>query len=818
MFYFSVYKPNVIYGNYLLIPLNILTIIIVFTLTSCFSCNLFSTESIQSKNILQQDLNDISYDSGNLPHHQFKRNVWQKSDKPKIGLALSGGGARGLAHIGVIKVIDELQLNIDYISGTSIGALIGGLYSIGYSGQQIESLFKETDITQLFDDTIHRKDYYIGEKRWKRYYNFSFYLDEHYKPTLPQGLIFGNNYINYLFDITYQYNHIKDFNNLPIPFTCTATDLLNGEMIVYRSGSIHEAIRSSTSVPSVFQPFLLHNRLTIDGGLTMNFPTTIVKDMGADIVIGVNVASDLRTSSRLTNPLTILDQALNISNNHQLNLAKLNCDILIEPDISDIYSTDFMHLSILIEAGETAARNALKNVDYYTNDSSVEPHNKNEINVSSEYLHLRMQDSVPQDPLPDTITFDNIIIEGNTYQSDAQIRNSIGLNVNEEITKYDIQNALYSAFNTRLFSSIHPVIESKNGVNSLIVRTFEKPRKIIGFNFKYNEHENVSAGLILEMINQVGNNSKFICALTLGGQRELLFDYVKNFGREWGAFFRIFPYINEHKTYFYDDTTRKAIHSTNSLEYGLNFGIGGFINNKLIVEPYLFTYNKNLYSDVSAHIFEDKYFCSGLGIKLYKDTLDHTLFAMSGSELMIKYSHSNEIYLSDHSFDRFYGRFQYLFPLLKNNESNSHKDHPNKLSNTSISSIDRLSLLFKFEYGSFFGDNYVEHDPFYVGGLDSFIGMYQNERSESIVKILTFTARANLISSLYFYWQFNIANISPIDTWEVDTDTHIGTGFIVGYDTLFAPLRIGIGMKRHFRFSGYLSLGFDYDAFEFSRR
>ncbi|MBW6516399.1 MAG: patatin-like phospholipase family protein [Candidatus Cloacimonetes bacterium] len=696
--------------------------------------------------------------------------------EPKVGLALSGGGARGLAHIGVLKVIDEAGLQIDYISGTSIGAVVGGLYAVGYSGEEIEDLFLnhfDWDLMQL--DTVARSDYYIGEKRWSNQYNFSFLLSDNFIPSLPQGFIDGNKLLGQLFDYFYPYSHIEDFNFLPIPFSCTATDLLTGETIILNSGNLLEAIRSSMSVPSIFAPFSLDNRLLIDGGIKMNLPSSILLDKGADFIIGVKVTSELRDRDRLTNPIAVLDQTINISSSEKTLEAIDECALIIEPILDNFLATDFKHAQAIIAAGEEAAKSIMNELISLSNQQ--EKLNDQQISI-----------------LPDVIVFDNIYVEGNQFISSTKIRDYSGLLSNTPLTKNDILAGIEAVYNSNLFRYVYPVINQTEEGYTLTLRVTEKARNQLGINIRYNDRDDLILGGVIEMRNYIGKNSNLMVGVSIGGQRELLFDYVKNFGREWGVYFRIFPYLNEHTLYFYNENQEK-IYSSNSLEYGSVIGIGAYAFNRFIIESYLFHFNKKLYRDISEYEIDDDFVSSGVGIKFYHETLDDLVFPMTGHQALIKYSYADENVLSDFSYNKFYGRFQIILPLNQN-----------------------YSLRLQFEYGSYFDEDTINFDPFYVGGFDSFLGLYPYEKSAPNIKILTVGNRYRLGKNIFADLQFNIGNTGIYDLWEIDSTTLLGGGLKIGYLSIIGPLRGGFGFNRQGGFVSYISIGYDFDIFEFSRR
>jgi NTE family protein len=697
--------------------------------------------------------------------------------KPKIGLALSGGGARGFAHVGVLKIIDELGIEIDYIAGTSMGAVVGGLYAIGYTAVEIEEILKGIDWDDIFTDEIKRKNFYIGEKRWNKQSNLYFYVkDNQYQP-YRQGFIDGQNIITRLFKETFRYSHINDFNNLPIPFACVATDLLTGDMVVIDSGSLQEAMRASMSIPSLMSSFQLEGTLLIDGGIKMNLPAPLVRSMGADIVIGVLVGSDLRGIERLNNPVSVLDQTINIGITEQEKPALKDCDILIEPDLHGIFAADFNKLDEIIMAGENEiSSKALSSLRSLSSESS------------SIKARRRLSEETSQ-----TVKFKSFSVEGNNYLSSSKVREYTKLSIDGELTAEDILKGINSAYHSDLFEVVYPVIRSEDDDYHLIVKVRERPRAKVGLNLRYNETDQAIIGIIVEMRNKFGTNSSFLVGFSAGGQRELLVDYVKNYGREFGAYYRLFPYINEKRLYAYEGQER--VSSSKSLEYGAVMGVGGYAFNRVIVEGFLFSFYNSLYRDISQDNISDKLFSSGFGLKLYYESLDDIDFPMSGAKILNKYNYSHEDYFSDFSYQKFSSLFQYYLPLSSTN-----------------------SLATRFTYGSYFNENHPGYDPFYVGGMDSFLGLSRRERSASIVKIVSLSSRSKVKKNVFLDLQLNMANLGEVDTWTIDDRTVFGGGLTIGVRSLLGPLRFGIGITDTKKINTYLSLGYDYDAFEFSRR
>lgn len=289
------------------------------------------------------------------------------TERPKIGLALSGGGAKGAAHVGVLKVLEGKNIPIDYIAGTSIGAYVGGMYALGYSAAEIEAIMMNTDWEKGYSDTIPRQSLSFKDKETRDKYNIPInigYSDDEVK--LPRGLLRGQSMSQLLRSSTNLIEQLGSFDDLSIPFRAVATDLTTGEAVVLDSGSIVAAMQASASVPGALQPAVIDGRLLVDGGIANNMPIDIVKQMGADIVIAVDIGSPLVGAAQLDSSIAVLNQLstilTNASSKKQKALLDAN-DILIRPKIDDLSTTDFSIMPIALPLGEIAAREKSSHLD-----------------------------------------------------------------------------------------------------------------------------------------------------------------------------------------------------------------------------------------------------------------------------------------------------------------------------------------------------------------------------------------------------------------------------------------------------------------------
>ena len=281
--------------------------------------------------------------------------------QPKIGLVLSGGAARGLAHVGVLKALEEQGIRVDAIAGTSMGAVIGGLYASGYKIDELEKLALDIDWQEALSDDPPREDIPFRRKQDDRDFlvrqKLSFRDDG--SLGLPLGVIQGQNLSLLLESLLAHSSDIRDFDKLPIPFRAVATDIVNGDKVVFRKGHLPQVIRASMSIPAVFAPVEINGQLLVDGGMVDNIPVDVAREMGVDRVIVVDIGTPLRPRKQLTTVFDILNQSTTLMtrSNSEVQLASLTPDdILIQPALSAIGATDFGRSQDIISAGYRATQ------------------------------------------------------------------------------------------------------------------------------------------------------------------------------------------------------------------------------------------------------------------------------------------------------------------------------------------------------------------------------------------------------------------------------------------------------------------------------
>ncbi len=579
--------------------------------------------------------------------------------------------------------------------------------------------------------------------------------------------------INEFFYLLYPQTHIRDFQQLPIPFSCVATNLISGEEKIFDSGSLHESIRASMSFPSIFKPFEVEGKFYIDGGINQNLPTSVVQDMGAEFVIGSCTSSTLRNSEEIVTMINVLEQSMGFQINRNVYESANQTDLLIEPELADVTYLDFDKAEDLIAAGESAARNYLDRL---------------------RLLPRRENNQQPKEILNPKLRFSKLSVEGNTYLSSSKIIEYLRLKKGELYSIDDLKKAFSIAYNMNLFEYLYPVIEEYGtGKYGLTIKVKEKNRKKLGIDFSYNEENEFGAGITLILDNYLQRNSKLIANAQVGENTQLNLDYVKNFGRLFGVYFRLFPNYQEKIIYSYNEDHEK-MNSVKSSEYGATFGLGMFVNRLFNIEAYGYTAQTKMYRNI-ADFETTHYRTSGIGAKFNVETLDNYLFPMKGIELFAKISGAKAEFYSDEGYTKFYAKMRVLFPIRKH-----------------------LSMKYGFEYGSYFDNDNIDIDPFYIGGIDSFPGLKKQEMGAPIFKTHILAGRIKLTRDFYVDLQYNRMNLGNSDVWLPEKNFYQAAGIKLGLDNILIPIRTALFINQDNDLNFYLSIGYEFDSFEFSRR
>ncbi|MFC1693968.1 patatin-like phospholipase family protein [Candidatus Latescibacterota bacterium] len=313
-----------------------------------FLCSTIITLSVGAETF------SITYENG----HIVRR--YPEGSHPVIGLALSGGGARGLAHIGIIEILEKAGIRIERIAGTSMGSIVGGLYAAGYSTAALTELTESFNWSEAFSNIPRRRSIYIGEKETRRWPLFELRFDS-FKAQIPSSLSAGQRISSFLSWLTLRstYECGKDFDKLPIQFRSITTDINTGRKIVLGNGSLGRAIQASSTIPLLLSPVERGNMLLVDGGLTDNLPIDEVRKMGSDFVIAVAIEESMHPPKELDNPLNVADQITSIPMRNVTRLSKRNADFVISPNMEAFSSKDFSNIPGMIDQGRKDALSVL---------------------------------------------------------------------------------------------------------------------------------------------------------------------------------------------------------------------------------------------------------------------------------------------------------------------------------------------------------------------------------------------------------------------------------------------------------------------------
>lgn len=364
--------------------------------------------------------------------------------KPKVGLVLSGGGAKGFAHIGVLKVLEEAGVEISYIGGTSMGAIIGGLYASGYNAREIDSIFNDTDFDALLSDFIPRASKNFYEKRNEEMYAITLPFNK-MRIGIPTAISRGMYNYNLLNKLTYKVRHVRDFNKLPIPFLCVATDIETGDEVLLNKGYLAQALLASGAFPTLFSPVEVDGKWLVDGGVTNNFPVEEIKKLGADYIIGVDVQDDLKDRKSLQDATKILGQISNLQMIEKMKQKIKMTDIYLKPDISNYGVISFDMGPSIVKKGEEAANAVIDKLRAIGGKT----------NIRRECTKV----------VPDSINIKNIIINPLENYTRSYVIGKLRFKQDSKISYEDLRVGMDNITATQNFSSISYSLEKNDNGN-----------------------------------------------------------------------------------------------------------------------------------------------------------------------------------------------------------------------------------------------------------------------------------------------------------------------------------------------------------------
>ena len=448
----------------------------------------------------------------------FCNSYGQEQDKPKVALVLSGGGAKGLAHIPLLQALDSLGIVPDLVVGTSMGSIVGGLYAMGYSGDSIANIALSANWNSLLGGSVSLSDVGVEEKSEFKRYLFDLNLVNG-KPIIDAAILNDQNLRELLSELTYPVYGIDNFDNLAIPYRAVATDVVNGKEVVLDRGSLAIAMRASMSIPSVFKPIEYKETLLVDGGILNNFPTDIAKQLNADIIIGSDVGGGMLPKEKLTDPITILLQTSMLMSNIRNDTNRAHCDILLDHIPNLTYSTgDFNNGPGIYDEGKLALQS---NIDALTK--------------LSERLKTYQQTKSQLPEVPQKIMLDTILYKNISNENIDLVKARIKLETGNEYSVAEINSGINRIRGTMLFDAIYFNPLFNENVKGIELEATERSRHSIKGAVHYDSHRGI--GLIMNYTgrNLLGEASRSLITLDIAEQPQFRLQHQKIFGerRRW---------------------------------------------------------------------------------------------------------------------------------------------------------------------------------------------------------------------------------------------------------------------------------------------
>ncbi|MBS9773921.1 MAG: patatin-like phospholipase family protein [Tenacibaculum sp.] len=717
----------------------------------------------------------------------------QQTKNPKVGLVLSGGGAKGFAHVGVLKEIEKAGIQIDYIGGTSMGAIVGGLYASGYTANQIEEIIKESDFESLLKDNIPRKYKPFFKKKYKENSAITLPIKKG-KIELPLGLSKGQNVLNLLTKLLSPVNQTKDFSKLPIPFFCIATDIETGEEIILDKGNLPIAIRASASFPSLLDPVEINGRWLIDGGVVNNFPVNRMKKKDVNIIIGVSVQGKLYKRKEITSAVSILQQIVNFQMYNETDSQVNNVSIYIEPKVLDYSVISFDKSKEILEAGITEAKKFTKEFEEIAKLQKRKK-KKNGSTLSSK-----------------KIIIDKIRVEGNKNYTRGYILGTLHLKECDSVSYDDISKKIGILSATNNFKLIdYELNEEVENERELILKVLEEDyNSSISLGVHYDKL--YRSGLLVNYNHKklLFKNDELFLNLVLGDNIRYNLNYFVNNGfyLSYGVSSRFQSFssnisfdlnnLNKINVDYKDFTNR--IYAQTVLGKKLAFGFG-IEHKKLNISS-----ETSLVKGKEETLFENTNYISPYAF-LSLDTFDKNMFPKKGFNIDINFTwyllsdknkKNEEIYngVPFKSFSQIKGKFS--------------------IANTFF---DRITLKITPEIGFTFGEEETQAFDYILGGynknyINNFTSFYGYDiaglSNQSFLKS-EFNIYCKIFNKNYISFIANYARIDNNFLKNLEILKDLKSGYAVGYgvETFLGPIELKYSWSPdHNKGFWYFNLGF----------
>lgn len=563
------------------------------------------------------------------------------AERPKVGLVLSGGGAKGAAHVGVLKILEEHHIPVDYIAGTSIGAYVAGMYSLGYSASEVEAIMMGVDWDSGYSDTIPRNVLSYRDKQLRDRYNIPLNIGyTEGEVRAPSGLLRGQTMSQLLRQSTDLVQQFGDFDALAIPYRAVATDLETSLPVVIDHGSLVKAMQASATVPGALQPTLIDGKLLVDGGIANNMPVDVVKAMGADIVIAVDIGSPLVTKDKLDSTIAVLDQLSNFLTNASTEKQKQllsEKDVLIRPAIDALSTTDFTIMPLALTLGKEAANGQLDKLQ--------------SMSVSAEEYaaYVEAKKAKGKQLMADVAhPIQEIVFDNQSKVSLNLLKETLDLKAGQAVTKDELNDALKRIYSLNKFERVDAeFVESEEG-RVLTVTTRAKswgPNYFqLGFNWEddFSTESAISFDMAYTMTDLTFNGGEWRNEVKLGFEKLFATEFYQPLDRDQDFYSRARYQYDVHNWDLYDNNNRALIFDkkTHTVELGIgyNYVLQGFVELGLVAEKGVIVNDAWLIKD-----FDFKSY--GAYLRAGYDSLDSISFPTSGNRITLN------VYVRNEDFD-----------------------------------------------------------------------------------------------------------------------------------------------------------------------
>lgn len=715
--------------------------------------NLRSREDIEIANI-EKEIKLLENKIKNLKIEKENKN----NENLKIGLALSGGGAKGYAHLGVLRILERENIKIDYISGTSVGALVGTLYSIGYSIDEIEKVLDELNLENFWESGTNLSDLSIEKKESLKKYSFSVRYDENFNYSLPKGLKETETMYMEVKKVLKNYKNIEDTNKLPIPVRIIATNLNTGKAEALTKGDLAKLLTASMAIPAILEPVEINGKLYVDGLVSRNLPVQDAYDMGADIVIASDIGTEV-TNKNSYNILSVLNQMIAIQSSYITKESRDKASILILPDLKGITALDTDKKEELVILGEKAA--------------------EENINLIKSLPKKKSKEKL------DTCYEKKFVIKNIKYSEkfnhDIQevLNKNFAVLINKEISDRDIEKRIARIYNLKYAEKIYYTIKDETLYVDGEVGHLNTVG--VGVNYKSGYGTTVNLGTDMYFNGRFGNIINFNAQI--GDYLGLDIGTYSYYGRSNKV--GVFTKLGYNETPFFLYNKEQKVAKFLNKELFLNLGVYSQPNNKTMlsygVSSKIVDFDMDT-GDSQAKKLEYSGKMNKTYLRFKYDTLDSISVPMKGVKVDFIYNFSNSfggakssVYGPSYSIKAFQ-------PLYKN-----------------------LSFLYSLNSSILRGDN-IKADQFIkLGGIYNniennefeFYGFNFQEKSVKEFLSMSFGLRYKIFYSMYLTGKFNMAIFGDEENIKVkrlgmSRNFSKGAGVVLTYDTPIGPVEISV--------------------------